>query len=378
MNMNSLLRRLATAAAFATATLSLGFGQPPPPGADAGPPRTPEELDQIFAPIALYPDALVALILPATTAPADVASAAAFLSGGGDSSQLAGQPWQDSVKSLAHYPAVVAWLSDNGPWMQQAATAFVTQPQDVMKSIQQLRARAVAAGSLTSNAQQEVVMDSDGIRIIPAQANVIYVPSYDPEVVYEERPGFAGPWLTFGLGYPEGLWLNYDLDWDNYGIWIGAWRPGWDYRHPGWRGLSGRAFAAHSWQASSQVRARAFTDGRVRSAIVRPGGFPGAPGRPAQARAARPDGRASAPAYRPDARGYPAATSGRAPILTRPAPAPSSVFGGYNRGSDARAASQRGQSSRQAPARAPARAPAQRPSAPAPRGNSGGSDRDRK
>jgi hypothetical protein len=366
MKMNSLFRRLATAAAFATAALPIGFGQPAP--------RTPEELDEIFAPIALYPDALVALILPATTAPADITGAAAFLSAGGDPSQLAGQPWQDSVKSLAHYPAVVAWLSDNVPWMQQAAAAFVTQPQDVMKSIQQLRARAVAAGSLTSNAQQQVVMDSDGIRIIPAQPNVIYVPSYDPEVVYEEQPGFDGPWLTFGLGYPEGLWLNYDLDWDNYGIWIGGWHPGWDYRHPGWRGLSGSAFAAHSWQAGPQLRASAFAAGRARSAIVRPGAFPGAPGRPAFNGAARPGMRAAAPAFRPDPRGYPSGASGRAPVLTRPAPAPSSVFGGYNRGSDARAASQRGQASRQAPARAPA----ERQSAPGPRGNSGGSDRERR
>jgi hypothetical protein len=314
--------------------------------------RTPEELDEIFAPIALYPDALVALILPAATVPSDIASAAEFLNANGDPAQIASQPWDESVKSLAHYPSVLKWMNENLPWTQQAGDAFSAQPSDVMQSIQQLRARAVAAGSLTDNPQQQVIMDGDDIRIVPAQPDIIYVPQYDPDLVYEDQPSFAGPWLTFGEGFQEGVWLNYDLDWDSHGIWVGQWHPGWDYRHPAWRHPGGGGpVNGHPWRPVPGRRpVRPFDANRARPEIAHPKPFPGAPVRPAQPRGA-PTPSAFHPASpamnaRPDLRGYPAASQGR-PVVTRPAPAPANAFNGYNRGSDTRAASQRGQMSRQ-------------------------------
>jgi len=340
--------------------------------------RTPEELDQIYAPIALYPDALVALILPAATVPNDITSAAAYLQANGDPNQVAGQPWNDSVKSLVHYPEVVKWMNDNLAWTEQAGDAFLAQPQDVMKSIQQLRARAVAAGSLANTPQQQVITDDNEIRIVPAQPDVVYVPYYDPDVVYDEQPGYDGPWLTFGPGYPEGLWLNYDLDWDHYGIWIGQWHPGWDYRHPVWHHpIAGGPAYGHAWRPDSRPReVRPFGGDRRLQPIVHPRPFAGAPPRPPQAVRAPSPGPAYRPEHavvptRPDFRGYPSGGQNR-PATVTPAPAPSHVFGGYNRGSDTRAASQRGQVSRQAARPAPA--PAPRPSAPSPQ-RSGGSER---
>ena len=356
------------------ATIAMTVAQTPP--SDVAPAlRAPEELDQIFAPIALYPDALVALILPAATAPSDIASAANYLSANGDPAGIARQPWAGSVQSLAHYPDVVKWMNENRPWTQQAGDAFLAQPADVMQSIQQLRARALAAGSLANTPQQQVLMDGKEIRIVPVQPDVIYVPRYDPDLVYEEQGSFTGPWLTFGPGFPEGIWLNYDLDWDTYGIWIGEWRPGWDYRRPAWRGQSGGRSAAigHSWRPPSGQRSvQAFAANRSRPEIAHPAPLRGAPMRPVQARGASattgihpasPNAGA-----RPDPRGYPPANQGRSAVAS-PAPASSSLFGGYNRGSDSRAASQRGQASRQQ-VRVPARA-----SAPSPRANPGGSER---
>jgi hypothetical protein len=308
--------------------------------------RTPEELDELLGPIALYPDPLIALILPASTVPADLARAAAFLNANGAPAQIASQPWDDSVKSLAHYPDVLKWMNDNLPWTQEVGDAFIAQQRDVMNSIQQLRARAVAAGSLVNSPQQQVITDGGEIRIVPAQSDVVYVPTYDPDVVYEEQPGFAGPWMTFGVGYPAGVWFNYDLDWLDFGIWVGAWHPGFDWRHPVWRHPVGVVpVGGHPWQLAPGRRPAVLAAmNRGRPEIVHPKPLPGAPARPpmrspAVAPASRP---VAGPPVRPDLRGYPPARS-----IARPSTPPASAFGGYHRGSEVRAFSQRGQASRQ-------------------------------
>ena len=339
----------------------------------------------MFAPIALYPDALVALILPAATVPSDIARAAAYLDANGDPGQIASQPWDESVQSLAHYPDIVKWMNENLPWTQQAGDAFLVQPADVMKSIQQLRARAVAAGSLTSTPQQQVIMDGNEIRIVPAQPDVIFVPRYDSDLVYEEQASFAGPWLTFGMGFPEGAWLNYDLDWASHGIWIGQWHSGFDYRHPPWRHpIGGAPVIGHPWRPIPGRRpSRPVDPNRLPPAIAHPKPIPGAPVRspPARGPSVAPGFHPANPAVvvRPDLRGYPPASQAR-PAVPHPAPAPSTVFGGYNRGSDARAASQRGQMSRQqGPAPAPTgRATAAPPPQRASQGGPGDPERKKK
>ena len=131
------------------------IGGPAAPGSPAasGSIATLPSLDQLLAPIALYPDPLIALILPSATVPTDLGAAAQYLANHGDPSQIANQPWSDSVKGLAHYPDVLAWMNDNMAWTQQVGGAFAGDPTAVMNAIQDLRARAQAAGTLQSGPQ---------------------------------------------------------------------------------------------------------------------------------------------------------------------------------------------------------------------------------
>jgi len=133
---------------FAAATL-LPAQEPEPAPDPALPLFTAEELEQLLGPIALYPDALIALILPATTAPSDLVLAARYLQAQGNAEQIDYQPWDDSVKALARYPTVVAWMDQNLAWTKQVGEAFASQPADVMNAVQRLRTQARAAGTLT-------------------------------------------------------------------------------------------------------------------------------------------------------------------------------------------------------------------------------------
>ena len=217
----------------------------PPPQSplleESAPPNLPPEaLNQLLAPIALYPDALVALILPASSVPSDVVLAARYLSSNGDPAQIANQPWDDSVKSLANYPDVLQWMDQNLEWTSQVGDAFLNQPADVMNTIQQLRVQAVAAGNLVDTPQQKIVKEETCIRIVPAEPDVIYVPQYDPEVVYvepyEPYGTYLAPALTFGIGFAVGPWLNYDCDWPRRRVCVGDWNPRWrDDWNSGWR-----------------------------------------------------------------------------------------------------------------------------------------------
>lgn len=206
-------------------------------------PFNEEQLDQLLGPIALYPDALIALMLPASTSPSDVVLAARFLRIGNDPSGADIEPWDDSVRALARYPETIRWMDENLAWTKQLGETFLAQPDDVMSAVQRLRARALAAGTLFSTAQQQVVTEGGYIRILPAQPDVIYVPYYNPQVVYLSQPrysSFDAPFLTFGTGFSAGWWLSYGLDWPRRRIWVvdrhereRHWR---DYRtnwHPG-------------------------------------------------------------------------------------------------------------------------------------------------
>ncbi|MEO6568823.1 MAG: DUF3300 domain-containing protein [Opitutaceae bacterium] len=201
-----------------------------------------EQLDQLLGPIALYPDALIALILPAATVPSDVVLAGRYLAGEGvGPPQIDDQSWDDSVKALAHYPTVVTWMDQNLAWTKQLGEAFIAQPAEVMKSIQRLRSAARAAGTLVDTPQQQVITQSETISIVPADRDVIYVPYYDPDMVYIRRPGYlyGSSFFSFSVGYPVGFWLGYNLDWQRRNIWIvdrhereRYWREQRDWRRP--------------------------------------------------------------------------------------------------------------------------------------------------
>jgi hypothetical protein len=254
----------------------------PPVPEENAPPKLPQEaLNQLLAPIALYPDALIALILPASTVPSDLVLAARYISSSGDLAQVVNQPWDESVKSLARYPDVVKWMDQNLEWTTQVGDAFLNQPADVMNTIQQLRAQAIAAGTLVDCPQQRIVKEESCIRIVPAEPDVIYVPQYDPEIVYaqpyEPYGAYVGPALTFGIGFAVGSWLNYDCDWPRRRVCVGDWNPRWrDDWYPGWKngwnpgwkrkwkGRGGGDYAvnvvnitsesARAWQPSERIR----------------------------------------------------------------------------------------------------------------------------
>ena len=223
---------------------------------------TADQLEQLLGPIALYPDALIALMLPAATAPADIVLAARYLNDGGDPAAATSRAWDESVMSLIHYPEVVKWMDDNLAWTKQVGEAFGEQPAEVMQAIQRLRAKARAAGTLRDSPQQQVLVDSDMIMIVPAQAGVLYVPYYDPAIVYAPPPVFYGSttFVTFGPAFAAGPWLAYDCDWRQRTVWTADhhWTRGEnrDWRHPVFPGQPGYVNDPnrHPWRPPTNFR----------------------------------------------------------------------------------------------------------------------------
>jgi hypothetical protein len=149
-----------------------------------------EELAQMLAPIALYPDVLLTQILMAATYPFEVAEAERwitrnpYLRGEALDEALSAKDWDVSVLALCHYPKVLTMLSENLSWTASVGDAFTNQEQDVMDTIQELRARARAAGNLDTSPEQRVVIEDRYIRIEPVAPDYIYIPAYDPYYVY--------------------------------------------------------------------------------------------------------------------------------------------------------------------------------------------------
>jgi hypothetical protein len=224
-----------------------------------------EELDQMVAPIALYPDPLLAQVLMAATYPGDVAEAAAWAkanpSANGDAAvrQVATQPWDPSVQSLVAVPQALATLGQDPPWVQRLGDAFLAQPDDVMDAIQRLRHKAQSAGNLASNEYQKVRVEpaapaaqaapepamgsvesypapvsNETIIIESADPQTVYVPSYDPNTAYGQwdypsyppsyypppqsyypMGGMLATGLAWGVGFAVADSLWGDADWDN-------------------------------------------------------------------------------------------------------------------------------------------------------------------
>jgi hypothetical protein len=162
-----------------------------------------EELDQMLAPIALYPDSLIAQILMASTYPLEIVQAERWveqnktLTGDALGDALKEKSWDPSIKSLCHFPDVLFAMSDKLDQTSKLGDAFLSQNDDVMATIQQLRRKAETQGNLKTTKEQKVIHEEDAIRIEPAVRYVVYVPVYDPLYVY-------GPWWY--SAYPPYYW----------------------------------------------------------------------------------------------------------------------------------------------------------------------------
>jgi hypothetical protein len=174
-----------------------------------------EEIEQLVAPIALYPDALVAQILMASTYPLEVVSAARWSKANPNVKDKAledamqKQTWDPSVKSLAAFPSVLAMLNEKLDMTQKLGDAFLGQQKEVMAAIQGLRTKADKAGNLKSSKEQTVTTAQEGgttvIKIEPADPQVVYVPTYNPTVVYGPWPYSAyPPYYYYPPGYSAG------------------------------------------------------------------------------------------------------------------------------------------------------------------------------
>lgn len=204
------------------------------PGSPPTPLRTPAELQQLVAPIALYPDPLVALILPAATRPTEIVLALRFLDRGGNAELAGRESWSDAVRALTRYREVLEYLDRNLEWTRQLGEAFLDQPEEVMAAVQAVRARARANGHLSDTREQVVYVEDDFIRIVPASPTIIYVPRYNPTILYVSSAPSTSFWLSFGVGYGVGSWLNYDCDWRYRSVRVLDRPPTW-YRSPDWR-----------------------------------------------------------------------------------------------------------------------------------------------
>ncbi|MFI4928791.1 MAG: DUF3300 domain-containing protein, partial [Burkholderiales bacterium] len=177
---------------------------PPSAAAPAGAPASKEQLEQLLAPIALYPDSLLSQVLMAATYPADVADAAKWAKAHPDQKgdaavkAVADQTWDPSVQSLAAFPQVLDMMGAQPDWVQKLGDAFLASSKDVLDAVQRLRTKAQAAGNLKSSEQQKVIVEQAApqqtvIKIEPAQPETVYVPAYNPTVVYGAWPYPAYP-----------------------------------------------------------------------------------------------------------------------------------------------------------------------------------------
>ena len=238
-----MLRALATLLTFGLLSLPIleaapyperRFSQEPPdPSQEQGPGYenfTAEQLDNLLSPIALYPDPLLAQLFVAATFPDQVEEAARYVRANSQNG-VDDQDWDVSVRAIAHYPTVVEMMADRIDWTTSVGQAYVNQSTDVASSVQHLRHMARGAGNLQSSQEEEVLEHDNYIAITPYQPQYIYVPSYDPAIIYYRRPAW-GPALTFGIGFPIGAWLNLDFRWGYGGGWGGVYYTGW--RREGW------------------------------------------------------------------------------------------------------------------------------------------------
>src|SRR5438552_6484555 len=236
-------------ASFALFALAVMIAHPARAAGEAAPGAIPEgaesaklssaQLEELVAPISLYPDALAVQVLMASTYPLEIVEAArwraknASLQGDALDQALESRNWDPSVESLTHFPDLLERMSDNLDWTKDLGDAFLGQKDEVLDTVQRMRAKAYESGALKTTKEQvvtrEVVKEKEIIRVEPAAPQVVYVPQYSPEAVYGAPPTpyypamYAYPpgyvatasLLSFGAGMAVGAAAWGDCDWNN-------------------------------------------------------------------------------------------------------------------------------------------------------------------
>ena len=208
----------------------------PPPSAPAK--RSAADLEKLAIPIALHPDPLIAIMLPASAYPLEIVQAARFVKDTNNIPKVDAQPWDENVKAVAKFPELIAKMDADLTWTVNLGQAFVDQPKELMDTIQALRSKAQKAGNLKTTPQQIVTVSNivvqqtnvtqvvnvtkEIIEVVPANPSVVYVPSYPPAIYYPWYPyyAYAAPVCAFGVGFAWGM----------------AWGAAWN--HCNWHGGS--------------------------------------------------------------------------------------------------------------------------------------------
>ena len=370
---------------------------PAPAGATAAsPPSAPPQysaadLEKLAAPIALHPDPLIAILLPASVYPLEIVQAARFVKDTNNLARLDEQPWDENVRAVAKFPTLIQMMNDDLSWTMDLGQAFLEQQKELMDTIQRLRGKATTTGVLQTTPQQVIVVTNTVIertveqqvvyvtntvvQIQPANPQVVYVPTYPPTIYYPP-PYYVGPppVVSFAVGVTVGLIIANNCDWHGGGIYVGhhgvaVWGGG------GYHGdvnvnvnrnininnttinnVNRPAAPAQKWQPDQSRLRTTGAPGSVasaRSAEAR--GWGSSPARPgASPPALRPS--AAPSVSRPSAspgvlRPSPSAAYNRpaaSPAYARPTPsaARGSAFGGSSSGASTRQSSSRGSLSR--------------------------------
>lgn len=238
--MNTMIFRLLMVALGLTLGLGVraqSTGAAPPPSAP--PQASAADLEKLVAPIALHPDPLIAIVLPASVYPLEIVQAARFIQDTNNIAKVDEQPWDENVKAVAKFPDMIRKMNEDLTWTMSLGQAFVQQPKELMDTIQMLRAKANSAGVLKTTPQQVivvtntiiektietkvVVVTNTVVQIQPANPQVVYVPTYPPTIYYPP-PVYVGPppVITFAVGVAVGAIIaNNTCDWHGGGIYVG-------------------------------------------------------------------------------------------------------------------------------------------------------------
>ncbi len=229
------------------------YGTPPPPAPYGPPPPLlpPAELDRLVAPVALYPDPLLTQVLTASTFYDEIPQAAAwadqhsYLHGDQLAAAISADnlPWDPSVIALLPFPSVLGMMARDMAWTTELGNAFLSQPGAVMDAVQRLRQQALSYGYLVNTPQVQIVRSGPYVEILPVSPGVIYVPVYNPAVVFvPRRPGFhvtisfgaavvVGAFRPWGWAEPHFSWPSRTVIIDNH-PWQRTWANRREYVHP--------------------------------------------------------------------------------------------------------------------------------------------------